>query len=465
MKKGFHLLMSLMVVLSLVACSNGNNQSKSSNTNHPAKSTNEKSDKGGTTNREDLSLKVSRDEKKTIVISVMGNTPFFEMAKKEYEKKHPNITIEIKGFTTKNMLSPVLFEKYLTTTTTEVLSGKGADLFVLTDRSLPIDRYVEKKAFVDLNQYIEMDTSFDKSQYHMNILENSKMNGGLYVLPTRFFLNVLFANQDEIAKTGVKIDDQHNWTWSQFVDVSKQLKQKGTLEYAMKDSPENILNTLVFEDNNFNQLVDIGKNEAHFDSKFFTDLLKQVKALYDDNVLTEQFTEEGAYFRSSQIYSPQDYVMRSSVFYKNAAIYQMPHSSENVSGVSFVGYDRYAMNTNSNVKMEAWDYLKFLMSYDMQLQSQTDSSFPVNKAANEKAFADLKDGTKLDNPKGGEVTISEASFQPLKQMINEANTQMRWNDKIQQIISEESKSYFSGQKSSESVAEIIQNRVMTYLNE
>ena len=93
--------------------------------------------------------------------------------------------------------------------------------------------------------------------------------------------------------------------------------------------------------------------------------------------------------------------MRSAVFYKNATIYQMPHSSENESGVSFVGYDRYAMNTNSNVKMEAWDYLKFLMSYDMQLQSQTDSRFPINKAANEKAFADLKDGTKLDNPKGG----------------------------------------------------------------
>ena len=184
-------------------------------------------------------------------------------------------------------MSPVLFEKYLTTTTTEVLSGKGADLFVLNDSSLPIDRYVDKKAFVDLNQYIDMDTSFDKSQYYMNILENSEMNGGLYVLPTRFFLNALFADQDAISKTGVKIDDKHNWTWSQFVEVSKQLKQKGTLEYAMQDTPDTILNTLVFEDKNFNQLVDIGKNEAHFDSKFFTDLLKQVKALYDDKVLTD----------------------------------------------------------------------------------------------------------------------------------------------------------------------------------
>ncbi|TDL74635.1 hypothetical protein E2R56_10745 [Rhodococcus qingshengii] len=86
MKKGFHLLMSLMVVLSLVACSNGNNQSKSSNTNRQAKSTNESSDKGSTTNREDLSLKVSRDEKKTIVISVMGNTPFLKWPRRNLKK-------------------------------------------------------------------------------------------------------------------------------------------------------------------------------------------------------------------------------------------------------------------------------------------------------------------------------------------------------------------------------------------
>ncbi|MEH7356181.1 extracellular solute-binding protein [Neobacillus drentensis] len=464
MKKILPLMMSLIVMFSLSACSSGNTQTKESKNTEQNHSKNSTNDNGKKQNREDLTLKVSKDEKKTIVISVMGNTPFFEMAKKEYEKKHPNITIQIKGFTTKNMLSPVLLEKYLKTTSTEVLSGKGADLFVLNESSLPVDRFVDKKAFVNLNDYINIDTSFDKNQYYMNIIQNSKMNGGLYVLPTRFFLNALFVDQDAISKTGVKIDDKHNWTWSQFVEVSKQLKQKGTLEFAMQDTPDTILNTLVFEDKNFSQLVNIGKNEAYFNSKFFTDLLMQVKELYDENVLTEQYSEDGTYFRSSQIYSPKDYFLRSAVFYKNATIYQMPHSSDKESGVSFVGYDRYAMNANSNVKMEAWDYLKFLMSYDMQLQSQT-SMFPINKAANEKEFAELKNGTKLDNPKGGQVTISEEALQPLKQMITEANTQVRSNDKIKAIISEESKSYFSGQKSAESVADIIQNRVMTYLNE
>ncbi|MEH6994946.1 hypothetical protein V7075_19910 [Neobacillus drentensis] len=64
MKKGFILLLSLIVTICLVACSNGTNQINRSEVkeqnipNHPSESVNH-------TKREDLSLKVSKDEKKT----------------------------------------------------------------------------------------------------------------------------------------------------------------------------------------------------------------------------------------------------------------------------------------------------------------------------------------------------------------------------------------------------------------
>lgn len=470
MKKGFFFLLNLIVTICLVACSNGTNQSnrsqdkEQSNNNNSSESVNH-------LNREDLSLKVSKDEKKTITISVMGEDPVFVLAAREYEKIHPNITIELKSFATGGGgMSLIQLEKYVSQTTTEVLSGKGADLFVLNDQSLPIDRYIDKNAFVDLNQYIESDTSFAKSQYYMNILEHSKINGGLYVLPTRFSLEVLFANQEELSKTGVQIDDSKKWTWSQFAEISKQLKTKGTLGAVMQVEPVGILNPLVFSDEYYDQLVNTKKKEAKFDSPLFIDLLKQVKKMYDDDVLlANQSKPSETYFTSSPIYSPSDYAMRSDIFYhQNTTIYEFPHSSEKESGVTFSGYDRYAMNANSSVKMEAWDYLKFLISYDMQIKPERDM-FAVNIAANEKAFADLVNG-KLENikgngGKGGAVSISEASLAPLKQMISEANTQVRWNEKIKTIIEEESKSYFSDQKSAESVAEVIQNRVMTYLNE
>ncbi|MEH7501581.1 extracellular solute-binding protein [Neobacillus drentensis] len=471
MKKILALLMSLLLMFSLVACSSGNTQSDESNNTEQNNDNKSSNNNGEKINREDLSLKVSKDEKKTITISVMGKAPIFELAAKEYEKIHPNITIELKSFAKGGGgMSHLELEKYVAQTTTEVLSGKGADLFILNDQNLPIDSYIDKNAFVDLNQYIERDTSFDKSQYYMNILDHSKVNGGLYVLPTRFFIGALFANQEALSKTGVKIDDSQNWTWSRFAEVSKELKTKGTLDTVMKVSPSGILNPLVFSDEIYNKLVDTKKKEAKFDSPLFIDLLKQVKKMYDDNVVSDykpgsKPTE--TYFTSSVIYSPKDYVSRSANFYQDTTIYDFPHASGKA-GVTFSGYDNYAMNANSTVKMEAWDYLKFLLSYEMQIRPEREM-FPINKAANEKAFADLIDGKvenqKGNNGKGGNVTVTEASLEPLKQMISEANTLIRWDEKIRKIIEEESNSYFSGQKSAQSVADIIQNRVMTYLNE
>ncbi|PGS53867.1 ABC transporter substrate-binding protein [Bacillus sp. AFS041924] len=472
MKRILSLMMSLFVLFSLVACSSGKTPSDKNNNSEQ----NHANNSNNNANREDLSLKLSKDVKKTITISVLGKHPDFVLAAKEYEKKHPNITIELKSFASGGGgISLLQLEKYVAQTTTEVLSGKGADLFILNDQSLPIDRYIDKNAFVDLNHYIEKDTSFDKSQYYMNILDHSKINGGLYLMPTRFSLGALIANQEAISKTGIQIDDQQNWTWDRFTEISQQLKTKGTLDTVMEVTPEGILNPLVFSDENYDKLVDIEKKEAQFDSPLFIDLLKKVKKMYDDDVLSDYQlgVQKTTYFTSSPIYSANDFAMRSAIYYQNGAtIYDFPHSSKNESGVTFTGYDRYAMNTNSTVKMEAWDYLKFLLSYEIQTQSVS-GMFPVNIAANEKEFTDVIEG-KVENGdggkvgkggKGGVVTVSEASLEPLKQMISEANTQVRWNEKIRIIIEEESKSFFKGQKSSESVAMIIQNRVTTYLNE
>lgn len=471
MKRIVVFMMCLLLMFSLVACSSGNTQSKGSK-NTEQNNSNSSDNNEKSIDREDLSLKVSKDEKKTITISVMGKFPDFELAAKEYEKKHPNINIELKSFASGGGgMSLLELEKYVKKTTTEVLSGKGADLFILNDQSLPVDRYIDKNAFVDLNQYIERDTSFDKSQYYMNILEYSKVNGGLYILPTHFSLGALFGNKEAISKTGIQIDDSQNWTWSRFTEISKQLKAKGTLKTVMDVSPLGILNPLVFSDENYNQLVDMEKKEAKFDSPLFIELLNQVKKMYDDGVLLMNPVDpKETYFASSAIFSPSDYAVRSKVYNnQNTLIYEFPHSSEKESGVTFSGYDRYAMNANSTVKMEAWDYLKFLLSYEMQSQSVRDM-FSVNIAANEKVFTDLLAGakggsTKVYGGKGGKITVTEESLQPLKQMIAEANTEIRWNDKVQKILSEETPSFFDGRKSAESVADIIQNRVMTYLNE
>lgn len=476
MKKRLTLFMSLALTMSLTACDGGKSNSVSENNLSTAQPGSTSTPNTSTPAPKENNGKIeddNKDSKKNIVVSILAANDFYKQAKMKYEAAHPNTTIEFKEFANSGgVMSPAEVERYVKTTTTEILSGKGADLFALDTIDLPIDKYVSKKAFVNLDELMKKDSTFDPSLYYTNILENSKMNGGLYVLPTRFFLSLLFGDAVGIERAGVAIDDK-NWTWSQFAETSKQLAAKGVHPFSLGSTPpEQMLNSLVSD--NYAQLVDGANRKANFESKYFTDLLESVKSLYNDKIITaESVGPKGSNFYLSEIYNPKDYVARLGIYYTNGKIYQKPHAAGQKSGVAFGGLSKIAMNSNSTVKGTAWDFMKFLMSEEMQSMPELQENgrgFSVNKKINERQLVDLAAEVTngkgaINTVKGGAVQVSEKDIQSLKTMVSEASLPVTLFNKVQTIIAEEAKAYFTGQKSAESVAKLIQNRVTTYLNE
>ena len=61
--------------------------------------------------------------------------------------------------------------------------------------------------------------------------------------------------------------------------------------------------------------------------------------------------------------------------------------------------------------------------------------------------------------------LTQEDAQKLYDYILTVNNVYRFDPKLEQIISEEISAFFKGQKSAEKVAELVQNRVTTYLNE
>ncbi|WP_314587949.1 hypothetical protein [Paenibacillus terrigena] len=207
----------------------------------------------------------------------------------------------------------------------------------------------------------------------------------------------------------------------------------------------------------------------NFDSTDFTDLLNRVKSLYDEKIVSVKslpFNESNFYL--SEIYSPVDYLERLSIYYTDGTIYQKPHKADQKSGVAFGGMQNITMNSNSTVKATAWDFMKFLLSEEMQGISQQDG-FSINKSVNDKILEELVNGAKkgpVNTGKGGTIQVSEKDLQVLKTMISEASLPITSrSNKVHTIIAEEAKAYFTGQKTAEDVANLIQNRVTTYINE
>ncbi|EPY13631.1 MULTISPECIES: hypothetical protein [Paenibacillus] len=115
------------------------------------------------------------------------------------------------------------------------------------------------------------------------------------------------------------------------------------------------------------------------------------------------------------------------------------------------------------------------------------SAFSINKASYEKRAKELLKTGKVESdqevgPMKGQVfEIIQKDIDDLEKFVNGANyhvleklvsgtisiasSPQKNTNKIDQIVQEESIAYFSGQQTPEAVAELIQNRVTTLLNE
>ncbi|MED1597886.1 MULTISPECIES: ABC transporter substrate-binding protein [Bacillus] len=421
----------------------------------------------GCGNNDSKGERKTKDGKTIVEVSTLGDTKSLKQAEKLYEQKNPKIDIQIKGAfpedgskTEASKTDETSAEKIISKVNTEFLSGKGSDVIVLD--GLPADKYGKKGLLTDLSKMMEQDKSFDKNQYFNSILDNSKTGEKLYGIPLYFWLSGLLGDDKAIQQSGVKVNDKE-WTWSEFTSIGKELASKGTHTHVIGNTPpEQMLQFLVQD--HYSKLVDKTSGQAKFQSDLFVQMLEDVKKMYEQKIVTADSVALGeAYFVPAPIMSVEEYFSFGySLGITESKMYQKPHIAGQKKGVAFTPNTTVGINAKSPVKKEAWDFLKFLMSDEVQSKG---NAFPINKALYEQQIKTLKEKGKIEHISGSMINVTESDIQELEKMVAEISVQSPQSTKIESIIAEESKSYFSGQKSAEDVAALIQNRVTTYINE
>jgi multiple sugar transport system substrate-binding protein len=466
MKRALLIFISTMLMIFIAACqSSGSGRENSEGQGGTTQPINEKTtEKVQNENVSSPNAKPqSKGGKKTIVFSTFWENDFIIEAKKKYEAEHPDIEIELMYIQSMDGIKgKEISDNFVKKMNTELLSGNGPDM-VMVDQ-LPMDIYVNKNILANLSEMMDKDPTFKKDQYFNNILEGNKFNGNIYGIPLSFILYGLAGDEEAIGKTGIKFDDQ-NWNWSQFAEVAKELVKKGDRQSALFSSREDFLNEMVKD--NYSLFVDQVNRKANFQSETFIKLMNQVKTMFDDKVVTYEPTK--VYFVPTQINSPADYILTLRENFDKPKLYTKPNVDGQKAGDYFRAYQTIGINEKSAVKEEAWDFLKFLLTEN--LHPSANAAFPLNKAQYERQVKQLiKDGSVKAHEEGPlqgkTIPVTEADIVGLDKHISSAIYSVAFKPtKIQEMISNESKAFFSGQKSAEDVAKLIQNRVTTYLNE
>ncbi|HCJ56480.1 MAG TPA: hypothetical protein DHV55_03165, partial [Clostridiaceae bacterium] len=119
-----------------------------------------------------------------------------------------------------------------------------------------------------------------------------------------------------------------------------------------------------------------------------------------------------------------------------------------------------SINSRSQNKEEAWEFVKYLLSEDIQFYL-SENNFAVNRKADERRVAAFAEELEKYNLLGDD---NIEAINDIKNSLNK-NAALGVPDELFNTIWEEVKAYLCGSGSAEETAKVIQNKVELYLNE
>ncbi|MDR0841506.1 MAG: ABC transporter substrate-binding protein [Christensenellaceae bacterium] len=422
---------------------------------------------------------------------------FLEAAANLFMAKYPGTKVTIKTFSTMPEVKvmekdgatvmsseitddPVARADYLSKLNTELIGGGGADLLALD--ILPIERYAKNGQFAPLDEFMNSDPDFHPEDYRQNILEAVKQGGHTVFLPTDYSFN--YATFDKSLFTPEQAETLKNegtFTYAGLISSAEgafaSANAGADKKIRMLEQSARFLFGALW-DENYSKFINFADRTANFTDGSFAALLEAVKGYADKGYI---FSDENAEIISGQqvfFRVKSDMSLAYDLDYNKVSPIQFfDGGSENdiIGGIQanadgnipFRFFRGYAMNANSKNQRTAWEFLKFLLSEEMQL-SVDGMGLPINNAARAK-----KAEMSIDGSLYGEKTPMTEGMQNLlaeyqaavERFSDRINAYPLADSTISAMIREETAHFFDGAKTASEVCEALQSRVNLYLGE
>lgn len=374
----------------------------------------------------------------------------------------------------------------LTKFNTEIMAGNMPDILAL-DTQTPYRQYAAKGLLEDLYPYIDADSELDRSDYFPNVFAALEVNGGLYTACAGF--GILSA----VGATSI-VGDTPGWTYDEYYEALAKMPE-GCEGFDYGYDRNTLLTLCLALD--MDDYMDWSTGECRFDSEDFVKLLEfanqnKTDFDYENAEYTEEDTAANRIREGKQMLTSANFFSADYMYNNFEQTFGAPVTIKGFPTMHGVGnmitiQSSYAMSSTCQHKDAAWQFLRTFLTEDYQKDVPY---LPTNMNVFEKQLADSmvveyeKDpnGNYMLDENGERIPVSKGMISDgvntytiyattqeqadqLRQAIADTTKLMNYDMSIADIVTEQAAAYFSGQKSAEEVAKLIQSKANIYINE
>ena len=361
----------------------------------------------------------------------------------------------------------------------DIAAGNLPDLYDMSYGvgNSSITQAIQKGMIEDLTPYLEKDSDISESDFLDSIMNAVKYEGKIYYIPSSFSIMTLLAKKADVG-------DRTGWT---FDEMKEYIDSKPEDVHLFEDnSKSSILMYLTYTC--LPEFVDFKNGTCNFDSENFKKVLELAnrgnneETEWDEEMNWVEDLQTGKQlFIAGNVY-PDVWALYQEIFKDEATCVGFPNSDRQGTYASLSG--AIAMSKTCSDKDLAWEFIKFNVSREQMGKSYYGSTgtMPVRKDIFE-AYLKSRTATKeYTDEFGNEVTpiqggfgignvsveikpLTDEEIQTFRDLTDQVSRVWEVDQSLYEIVEEESKAYFAGDKSVDETAATIQNRAQTYINE
>ena len=401
----------------------------------------------------------------------------------EFNKKSDKYRIEVKNYSVFNNYESENEEDHnagLTKLNTEIISGTVPDILALD--GLPAQQYMAKGLLEDLYPFIDGDPEISREKLVMNVVDKAAFSGKLYQTVKSFYVQTIVCPKSVVG-------DISGWTPSEMRQFQSKMPPDSAIFKDM--TKESVLQMMLMY--NGSEFINWETGKCSFNSQGFVDLLEYANTFpaeidwenYEYEYVPELVRLQEGTMLGIQlgISDMNEFLAYKSMFGGEIAVVGFPCESREGNLLTING--GLAMSSKCADKDAAWQFLRqdFLArgendrySYGMSV-NRADLDAMIEQFT-QKVYEKDENGKPVlqpinswwmdDGKEGQEIKIMPAEQADVDQfmaIIDSAKPVSGYDQDVYNLVSAEVQAFFSGQKSARDVANVVQSKMQTYVNE